>query len=102
MNGEAAHWVEQNVERLPLDRVNMQVDEMESGPAPAAPPVMATVVAEDPPLAAPPPPPPPAEIRLGCPGCGHQFRVPAQHAGKRVRCSHCQQIIAIPGVPKQP
>ena len=37
LNGEAARWVEQNVARLPLDRVNMRVDEPD-GPPPAQPP----------------------------------------------------------------
>jgi ubiquitin-protein ligase len=101
LNGEAARWAEQNLERLPLDRVNMRVDELDR-PAgqPPATPIRATVVAE------PPPPPPPAvgatvptvpDIRLACPGCGHQYRVPAQHAGKRLRCSHCRKIVVIPG-----
>jgi ubiquitin-protein ligase len=102
LNGEAARWAEQNLERLPLDRVNMRVDELERPPAPAAAPVLAAVVPEPPPPAVPAPAPQPADVRLACPGCGHQYRVPAQHAGKRLRCSHCQTIVAVPGPPKPP
>jgi ribosomal protein S27E len=41
----------------------------------------------------------PAQIRVACPGCGHHYRVVAEHAGKRLRCRHCQNIVPIPGPP---
>ncbi len=37
LNGEAAKWVDQNIERLPLDPVNMLVDEDHAAPSTAAP-----------------------------------------------------------------
>ena len=103
LNGEAARWVEQNLTQLPLDRANMRVDELERPPAQTAAPIMATIVPEPPPqAAAAPTPPPAADIRLSCPDCGRQYRVPAQHAGKRLRCSHCQKIVVIPAAAEQP
>jgi ubiquitin-protein ligase len=102
LNGEAARWAEQNLERLPLDRVNMRVDELERQPAKPAAPVRTKAVPEQRPQAASAPAPQAVDIRLGCPGCGHEYRVPAQHVGKRLRCSHCQTIFLVPGGSKQP
>jgi ubiquitin-protein ligase len=102
LNGEAARWVEQNLSRLPLDRVTMMVDEPDGRDA--RPPA-ASAPAPQPPspvAAAPQPPSPPAEIAMECSGCGHRYRVAAQHAGKRVRCSHCQKILIVPATGPMP
>src|SRR5579872_2518257 len=40
LNGEAARWVEQNLEQLPLDKVNMVVEQSPAAPArPQNPPI---------------------------------------------------------------
>ncbi len=106
LNGEAARWVEQNLARLPLDRVNMQLDEPAAKPAaaaargggsatatPTSPQTPAAQRAAAP--AVPPPAPPVGEIAMVCPGCGHRYRVSAANIGKRARCSHCQKVIVV-------
>lgn len=35
-------------------------------------------------------------IKFNCSKCGHSYRVPEQHAGKRVRCKECSTINTIP------
>src|SRR5579885_3520559 len=87
LNGEAARWVDQHLDELPLDPVSMMPDGEDataSGPearAAAAAGVMAPPVAPPrlapPPGAAPPVPPPlpaaaapEAERRFACPHCG--------------------------------
>lgn len=35
-------------------------------------------------------------IRFTCTKCGHAYSVPVEHAGKKVRCKHCQTINTIP------
>jgi ubiquitin-protein ligase/ribosomal protein S27E len=102
LNGEAARWVEQNLPRLPLDRVSMQLDE--STPRPAAARASGSAASQpSPQRAAPAPPTPPAgEIHVACPGCGHRYRVSTQHIGKRVRCADCHGIILVPGSAETP
>ena len=106
LNGEAARWVEQHLAQLPLDRVNMQgsdpprpasaVAGKPVGAPRAQAPAMAPPVTAVEPQAAPAAKPA-AHIRVECPQCGHHYRVAAGHAGKRFRCSHCQQVVAVPG-----
>jgi predicted Zn finger-like uncharacterized protein len=113
LNGEAARWVEQNVARLPLDRVNMQGSEPPrpggtglasgaaarasgAGLADGAPPAAAVAAGPVAPVAARAAKPA-GQIRVECPECGHHYRVVAEHAGKRFRCSHCQKILVVPG-----
>jgi ubiquitin-protein ligase len=99
LNGEAARWVEQHLEELPLDRVNMTVEE--SAPAPPRRPQAAD---EPPALRDRLPRPaklqaaPAAEsfIAFACPGCGEKYRVPKASQGKRARCKRCQTVITIP------
>ncbi len=113
LNGEAARWVEQNMARLPLDRVSMQLDEPAAKPTaarlatrgggsstatptaavaqPAARPIpkptAAAPITPAPAVAAPTAPasasPPAGQIAMVCPGCGHRYRVSAAHIGKR-------------------
>lgn len=40
-------------------------------------------------------------IQVACPGCSKQFRVSGDHAGKRVKCPHCQTVFEIP-LPQSP
>jgi ubiquitin-protein ligase len=101
LNGEAARWVEQNLARLPLDRVSMQLDEP-AAKAPAAPTAARRGGSSTaaPTKAATPTAPTPAapsvgKITMVCPGCGHRYQVSAEHIGKRARCSHCQKVIVV-------
>ena len=105
LNGEAARWVEQNLNRLPLDPVNMQVDEGEPRSAQASAAASASAAAPTRPSPvgeSPSPPPPVAEMLLDCPGCGHRYKIRAEFVGKRVRCAHCQQVMIVPDPAKSP
>ena len=107
LNGEAARWVEQNLEQLPLDKVNMLG--VKAPPARSAAPAAARKppVAEASP-AAPRPPraaesasaaavrAPSAHIQFTCANCGERYRVTADMQGKRARCKRCQTIMTIP------
>jgi predicted Zn finger-like uncharacterized protein len=75
LNGEAARWTADNLERLPLDPVSMH---LEPTPQPEAPPA-------------------PSLLCFPCPACASQLRIAADLAGKRVRCPRCQAITTAPG-----
>lgn len=113
LNGEAARWVEQNKDRLPIDGVSLLVEEREAGEAAAAP--KHAVVAES---ASPRPSPrsvgpsqspssaaaveqrdaaPAADSRLAviCPSCGARYKVNPEYAGKTVRCKACENSFVI-------
>ena len=97
LNGEAARWVTENQEQLPLDPVSLLVEDR-----PDTEPETAVV----PPLPLPKPESTPALPAVGetpverlmveCPQCQARLRVPATAAGKQVRCPKCQAIIPIP------
>jgi ubiquitin-protein ligase len=109
LNGEAARWVEQNLEQLPLDKVNMLAVK-----APAARPAASTApaprptteapaaarkpakTAERPPAATAVPAAPQAQIQFTCANCGERYKVTADMQGKRARCKRCQTIMTIP------
>jgi ubiquitin-protein ligase len=104
LNGEAAKWTDQNIERLPLDRVNMHLEE--DGPAtkpkPASPPAAPIAAPPRPPSRAPsmPPtlpttPPPAAASIVTCPGCSVKIRVRLE-MGTQVRCPRCKTVIPVP------
>ncbi|MGA7699561.1 MAG: ubiquitin-conjugating enzyme E2 [Thermoguttaceae bacterium] len=107
LNGEAARWVEQNLARLPLDRVSMQLDEPAAKPAAAptatrgggsstAAPTNAAAPTKQPAALTPQAAAPSVgKIAMVCPGCGHRYQVSAEHIGKRARCSHCQKVIVV-------
>ncbi|MEA2710532.1 MAG: hypothetical protein QOF78_3133 [Phycisphaerales bacterium] len=82
LNGEAAKWTDQNIQRLPLDRVNMHVEEPESISAP-------------PPGSIPSPAIEQAALILSCPGCSAKIRVKSG-LGSQVRCPKCKTVIAVP------
>jgi hypothetical protein len=110
LNGEAARWVEQHQDRLPLDQISLCVNEpIEPGPgegAPAVPPPLPQAADAKPPAAMEAPsaseePAPiarPVSFAVTCSGCGTAYRVPAAAAGKRLRCKRCEGVIAIPPV----
>ncbi|MDP6634713.1 MAG: hypothetical protein QGG42_07440 [Phycisphaerae bacterium] len=41
-------------------------------------------------------------IQFTCPKCGKQYRVSKDHAGKRTRCTECDQLIQIPNTTAPP
>ena len=124
LNGEAAKWTDQNIERLPLDPVNMQVEEHGNGRPPApplatqqtggtqAPPrVPASSFSPPPPMAsvaAPQQQPPPlpqaaAAVRarvdpmtslVTCPGCAAKIRAKPE-LGTHVRCPRCKTVLLL-------
>ena len=120
LNGEAARWVEEHLEELPLDRVSLLVEESsteddvdevkeEDSPAPVRKvrsPVRDTSEAATPPprvREAPPKPvaAPPAPsldfVTVPCPNCGTQYRLAAANIGKKARCRDCQTVFPIVG-----
>lgn len=120
LNGEAARWVEQHLEELPLDNVSLLVEETATDdfegigdetapkaavaveapravrpPAPRNPEPAAAVA---PPPAAPPaaPPKPAVEtVTVACPNCGTQYRLSASNIGKKARCRDCQTVFPV-------
>jgi predicted Zn finger-like uncharacterized protein len=105
LNGEAARWVSENLDRLPLDPVSMVLEDDGAAPTPPVPaaqppaPVLMEIAPEPPPAApvlleiAPEPPPAgPAKVEVECPTCATLLRVLAEHLGKPVRCPRCQTI----------
>jgi ubiquitin-protein ligase len=112
LNGEAAKWTAQNLERLPLDAVNMHIEETHPSPAVSAPssaasaPFAASGALPAPPLAAsrtqtaspaPPAPAPssaspPTTKIVTCPGCGAKVRVNAATATS-FRCPRCKSTV---------
>jgi predicted Zn finger-like uncharacterized protein len=101
LNGEAARWVEQNGDRLPLDDVSLLVEEHAEGDvadipyaasagAPvasqAAPPRAAVPLA-----VAPPPPAAPDKLPAVCPHCQTRYRIRPDMLGRTVQCKTCQQ-----------
>jgi predicted Zn finger-like uncharacterized protein len=104
LNGEAARWVEQNKQMVPLDRVSMLVEEEQAAapiaspsPAPAAthnnsPPPSTTstsAVAAAATVAA-------NASAIHCPSCGTSYRLTASLVGKKVRCTKCETIFEVP------
>jgi ubiquitin-protein ligase len=103
LNGEAAKWVAENEDQLPIDPVSMDLDDAGAGATP--PPVPAPR-----PVAPTPPPapsatttavaPPPAQQAVDvivqvCPSCSAKLRLPATQAGKKARCPRCQNVFTV-------
>jgi predicted Zn finger-like uncharacterized protein len=102
LNGEAARWVEQNEDRLPLDNVSLLVEERdeadvadfpvavsESGAPRAAVPLAAT----------PPPAVTPDKLPAACPHCQTRYRVRPDMIGRTVQCKTCQRPFTVTAVP---
>jgi ubiquitin-protein ligase len=120
LNGEAARWVGEHLDELPLDPVSMMPDDVvpEQRPAtrppaaapsaPAAARPQAAVVAQRPvaPRAptqgataspeSPRPPTPAAGRQCACPQCGATLRLTPELAGKQVRCLACRTVFRVP------
>lgn len=93
LNGEAARWVAENLEMLPLDSVSMLVEESAGAPVLSSPPSAG--------IPEPPAPPIPTAdpvavvevlFQFACTGCGAALRIQAKHKGKMIRCPRCQTV----------
>jgi ubiquitin-protein ligase len=105
LNGEAARWTSENIDRLPLDRVSMLIEET----ALTLPPkqtgdVRSPAAADQPPSqvvepSAPSPESPaaaaPKTVTFSCPECRAVLRVPRDLAGKRARCPRCKDVVTV-------
>jgi LSD1 subclass zinc finger protein len=92
LNGEAARWVTENVDQLPLDGVSMDVEDKPDAAVPAArpaarvsasratPPPVKSAVAEE------------QKVVVVCTNCQTKLRAPAAARGKRIRCPRCQTL----------
>jgi ubiquitin-protein ligase len=99
LNGEAARWVAEHIDLLPLDPVSLLVEERRdafSGAAAderleAVMPVsdrLAPAAANGPNVD--------AETFVICTGCEAKLRITAALRGKRVRCPKCRTIVPVP------
>ena len=113
LNGEAARWVDQHVDELPLDPVSMMPDD-EGAVATAVPSTSPPRPSRRHRLAAfrrhPPytrprrrpgsvgmsPPAPEAERHFACPQCGSIARWRPELAGKQLRCPRCKTVFRCP------
>src|SRR5262245_35360768 len=110
LNGEAARWVSEHLDELPLDPVSLMPDDAgaDVGAAagvPARPsgasvaPVPPAVPGFSPPplpAMAPAPPPPEGERRFACPHCGSIARWTPEIAGRQLRCPRCRTVFRAP------
>lgn len=95
LNGEAARWVKENLDRLPLDPVSMIIDEP---PADEPSPQTAPNVSPRPAAVAPPPPiPDPDATLLACSRCKAKIRPNPALVGKKMRCPNCLTVQPYPG-----
>jgi hypothetical protein len=115
LNGEAARWVEQNMDKVPLDTICMipdnppgslpistpnqgavleasPVEPVAAQPEQATPSVaVARTVSRPEPTASPAPAANPAEtVVIVCTGCQTKFRIKKINHGKSFRCPKCQ------------
>lgn len=122
LNGEAARWVEQNLEKLPLDAVSLLVEEPSQNETPtptesatdfadsdsrpstmdSSPTMPATVPTESQvqpdeslEIVFEEEPPKPLFISAVCPNCSTEFRVPPDYVGKKARCSRCRRVFVV-------
>ncbi len=96
LNGEAARWTYENLDRLPLDPVSMVPEELPPAGAAEAPAPPRVPLGQDhlPDYEVALAPPAPAEKALVvCPACGARLRVPHERLGQRVRCPRCKHVM---------
>ena len=117
LNGEAARWVAEHADELPLDDVSLLVEEVDEeqeevddspftvveAPAPrqlVSPPP--SPIRRPEPVAVSPPPLPvsaptaaPEKIPTVCTQCGAKYRVAAAHLGRSVECKACGESFVI-------
>ena len=102
LNGEAARWVEENRERLPLDPVSLLPEESSGTPAPAVPPAANGAKSQSSPQTQTPTPIPkstaavqPPRVDKMCPACQATYRVKTELRGRKIRCRKCQTVFEI-------
>jgi hypothetical protein len=97
LNGEAARWVDQHLDELPLDSVSMMPDDaVTAAPPSPPPPIPRPTVMADPSTLGIVPPAHPEERRIGCPQCGATLRFKPELAGRQVRCLRCRTVFRVP------
>jgi predicted Zn finger-like uncharacterized protein len=106
LNGEAARWVEQNKDRLPLDDVSLlpeddSKDHSQKAATNGRPEIAAAPQKASTTEAMPEQKPPNSaaavsteatqtgRVLVKCPGCGATYRVAAEWLGRNVRCTKC-------------
>jgi ubiquitin-protein ligase len=124
LNGEAARWVEDNLQQVPTDKVSL-LPEGEAAPtnsaasSPGAMPTIPVAMAvAPPPIAARPAPPPSVptqssstapppqpgsraaaatsdRIRVVCPNCEKAYSLPSEFRGRSAKCTKCQTSFKI-------
>jgi ubiquitin-protein ligase len=100
LNGEAARWVAEHIDELPLDAVRMDIEEETTPAQPQAtsPPPRPTVEAPILELAQPVP----KTIEILCSDCRARLRVPTELLGKQARCPYCKTVMTVPDtIPQQ-
>jgi ubiquitin-protein ligase len=108
LNGEAARWVSDNLDRLPLDPVSMVLDaegppgqglrtegrglsgEKERAPSPPPSPLSPQSSAASPQS---------ETFEFRCPGCEAALRLRVEFRGKKVRCPRCRNVVSAPEAP---
>jgi ubiquitin-protein ligase len=106
LNGEAARWVDQHLDELPLDPVSMMPDDATPSRA-EPPPVPArssqsvrppSRPSERPAQSVPSSSPAPAPVgrEIACPQCEATLQLRPELAGKQVRCLRCKTVFRLP------
>ena len=101
LNGEAARWTSENLDRLPLDPVSMLAEEKSPAGDASAPEPVASGPGPVAPRAAPPSGPPeptaaaPDVVTFACIECQAILRVPRDRIGQKVRCPRCKAISTV-------
>jgi Ubiquitin-conjugating enzyme len=98
LNGEAARWVNEHLDEVPLDPVSMILDDPTPKAPPRTTPAVSTPSSKAAPIASPTASPrQPREDRLvTCHGCSASFRFNPALAGRRVQCPKCQAVLDYP------
>lgn len=93
LNGEAARWVEQNMDKVPLDTICMIPDTPPDSVADAVRQAVASIESKVIPATPSPPPLPAVEaISVVCPGCDATFHIKRENQGKKFQCPRCKTI----------
>ena len=92
-NLEAVNWISRNIDRLPLDEVNLRVA---AASVDDATDVKAKPQAETTPsLNVPFISPSPDSIKLTCPECSASYYVRSSADGKKVQCKRCRKVFLV-------
>ena len=89
LNGEAARWVNEHLDEVPLDPVSMVLDDPSTRPT-------ARPASTRSPATTPTVPKEPDVRTFSCPACSATFRFNPALAGRRVKCPRCQEALTYP------